>query len=138
MRRLPIFLATLLFAGVVQAQMYKWVGPDGKVRYGDTPPPGVKATSLKAAQSAAPASASAPAAKDVKKGPATPAARENQAQAQAGRSEICDRATQYLRTLESGQRIARTNPSGETYYLDENRIAQEIAKAQQSVQQACK
>lgn len=29
----------LLMAGSVHAQMYKWVGPDGKITYSDTPPP---------------------------------------------------------------------------------------------------
>lgn len=29
----------LLIAGSAHAQLYKWVGPDGKVTYSDTPPP---------------------------------------------------------------------------------------------------
>lgn len=33
----PLFL--LVFTVCAQAQMYKWVGPDGKVVYSDTPPP---------------------------------------------------------------------------------------------------
>jgi glutaredoxin len=32
-------LTFLLMAGAAQAQLYKWVGPDGKVTYSDTPPP---------------------------------------------------------------------------------------------------
>lgn len=32
-------MALLLTATTAQAQMYKWVGPDGKVNYTDTPPP---------------------------------------------------------------------------------------------------
>src|SRR3569832_1844769 len=34
---LPILL--LISAATAQAQLYKWVGPDGKVTYSDTPPP---------------------------------------------------------------------------------------------------
>jgi glutaredoxin len=34
---LPLFL--LLCAASAQAQLYKWVGPDGKVTYSDSPPP---------------------------------------------------------------------------------------------------
>lgn len=34
---LPVLLA--LCSGAVHAQLYKWVGPDGKVTYSDTPPP---------------------------------------------------------------------------------------------------
>lgn len=154
-----ICLALLLAAGTAGtagAQMYKWIDKDGKVHYGDTPPPGSKTSSVGAPQSGAAAPASAPAAKDAKKGPLTPAEQEQEyrkrrqeaekagkkseqeQQAQSAKSEGCERTREYLNTLQSGQRIARTNPSGERYYMDENQVAQEIAKAQQSVQQACK
>ena len=76
---------TLTF-GVAQAQGYRWVDKDGKVRYGDAPPPGVKATPMKPPPGTpAPATVPAPgagggggaskdaAAKDTKKGPLTPA-----------------------------------------------------------------
>jgi transcriptional regulator with AAA-type ATPase domain len=42
-----------------------------------------------------------------------------------------------LRTLESGQRIARTDAKGERSFLDEAQVAQEAAKARQAVQQWC-
>ena len=149
-----IFLALLLAASTAFAQMYRWVDKDGKVRYGDTPPPGAKTATIKAPQSggAAPATAS----KDAKKGPLTPAEREQdyrKRQADSGKAaekadadsrakteinEGCERTKEYLRTLESGQRIARTNPSGERYYMDDSQVAQEVAKAQQSMKQACK
>jgi glutaredoxin len=32
-------LICLLYAAGAHAQMYKWVGPDGKITYSDTPPP---------------------------------------------------------------------------------------------------
>ena len=153
----PICLAMLLLvAGSAGAQMYKWVDSDGKVRYGDTPPPGAKTSPVKAPQSAAATQAPAPGAKDAKKGPLTAAEqdmafRKRQAdagknaekaeadlRAQAERSEACERTRQYLRTLESGQRITRTGPSGERYYLDEGQVAQEIAKEQQIQQANCK
>src|SRR3954471_13167483 len=47
MKRFLAFLVALAFSGVAAAQAYKWVDKDGKVRYGDTPPPGVKATPLR-------------------------------------------------------------------------------------------
>src|SRR3954468_14571313 len=42
-------IAFLLFAAatLAAAQAYKWVDKDGKVRYGDVPPPGVKATPMR-------------------------------------------------------------------------------------------
>ncbi|MGH8703832.1 MAG: DUF4124 domain-containing protein [Burkholderiales bacterium] len=47
MTKALVLLVALALAGAAQAQQYKWVDKDGKVRYGDTPPPGVKATALK-------------------------------------------------------------------------------------------
>jgi hypothetical protein len=137
------------------------VDKDGKVRYGDTPPPGVKATPMGAPASGASAPAPAPTAaskdgKAAKKGPLTPAEQEQEyrkrkeeagkASEEAARErkekeakkENCDRATEYMRGLESGQRITRIDSRGERYFLDEAQSAQEVAKARQSVQEACK
>src|SRR5690349_16379583 len=82
------FLAALMACGFAQAQGYRWVDKDGKVRYGDVPPPGVKATPMKppsgppapaagtGAGGGAGAAAKDGAAKDAKKGPLTPAEQE--------------------------------------------------------------
>jgi hypothetical protein len=153
-KRICLAMLLLFVAGSAGAQMYKWVDKDGKVRYGDTPPPGATASSVRAPQSGG--AAPAPGAKDAKKGPLTPAEQEaafRKRQAEAGkkaekaetelraeaqRSEVCDRGREYLRTLESGQRISRTSPAGERYYLDEAQVAQEIAKEQKAQQANCK
>jgi Domain of unknown function (DUF4124) len=155
--RILIAIAFLLAAATAGAQMYRWVDKDGKVRYGDTPPPGAKTSSVKAPPlgGVAPATATKDA-KDAKKGPLTPAEQEQEYrkrqdeakkasektekdnQAQAAKNDACERAREYMQTLESGQRIQRTNASGERYYLDEGQVAQESAKAQQTIQQACK
>jgi flagellar motility protein MotE (MotC chaperone) len=165
MRRFSIFLAMLIAAGGAGAQMYKWVDKDGKVRYSDTPPPaGVKTSTVKAPP-AAPAAAAAPAAKDgkdakdakgAKKGPLTPAEQEQEyrkrraeadkaaEKAAADQKELatkkadCERAREYLRTLESGQRVTRTNAQGERVFLDESQVAAEAASARQAAQTACK
>ena len=156
MKAFCICLALLLAAGSAAAQMYRWVDKDGKVRYGDTPPPGAKTSSIKAPTPATGEAAPQAATKDAKKGPLTPAEQEQEyrkrqaderkaaaksdaeGRGKAERNENCERTREYLRSLESGQRIARVNPSGERYYLEESQVAQEVAKAQQSVQQACK
>jgi hypothetical protein len=44
---LSAFLA-LVFAAAAQAELYKWTDKDGKIRYGDNPPAGVKKTLIKA------------------------------------------------------------------------------------------
>ncbi len=148
-----IMLAWLLVAAPAAAQMYKWVDKDGKVRYGDTPPLGTKATLMRGAASAA--SAPAPAGKAAGKGALSPAEQEKEyrqrqeearkasdkvqqdQQAKSERNEGCERSQEYLRTLESGQRIARSNPNGERYYLTEDQVAQETAKARAAVAKAC-
>jgi hypothetical protein len=158
-----IFLALLFAAGTANAQLYRWVDKDGKVRYGDTPPPGAKTATIKAPPpgSAPPAAASKDAkdgkdGKAAKKGPLTAAEKEQEyrdrreeakkaaekeeeeSRAKAARADNCDRAKEQLRTLQSGERIARTNSSGERYILSDSQLAQEVAKSQQSVAQACK
>jgi hypothetical protein len=144
-------LAGLAFAGAALAQQYKWVDQNGKVQYGDAPPPGVKAQRLKPPTSGpAPAAAAKPDDK-AGKGLSPEAAfrkrqedaekdRQKQAQdeqAETARRENCARAKEQLRQLETGQRIARTDSKGERYFLDESQTAQELAKARQSVQQWC-
>jgi hypothetical protein len=154
MRKAWIILVALAFAGAAHAQ-YRWVDKDGKTRYGDTPPPGVKATALGApASGAAPAPAPAAGSKDAKKGPLTAAEREQDYRKRqeaakkeqeksdkgqkvaAEKAENCTRAREYKVTLDSG-RVARTNAAGERYYMDEDQIAQELAKAQQTIAQFC-
>jgi len=155
MNRILILLSAALalaVCGAAQAQLYRWVDKDGKVRYGDTPPPGAKTSTI---QGPPPAAAANPSG-DAAKGPATPAeaekdfrsrqtkAREAAEKAQedeklkADMRAACDQSKEYLRTLQSGQRIARTNAAGERYYLDDGQIQQEIAKEQQTVQKYCK
>jgi hypothetical protein len=150
-----LFLALLcLFAASAFAQQYKWRDADGKVRYGDVPPAGAKAERLKGPSTGyAPAPAPAAAAsKDASGKALTPeqafrkrqedAAKDRDAQAKADQAvqqkrENCERAQAALRTLESGQRVSRTNAQGERYFLDEAAIAQETEKARQAVQQSC-
>jgi len=157
MRIAVLALLALGALATANAQVYCWNTKDGKRQCGDTPPPGVKATAIGGASApAAPAPAAPdPSGKAAKKGPLTPAEqeqefrkrqmeaqksreKEQQAQAQAkAKEENCERARAALRTLESGQRIARTDKDGERYYMDEQQIAQEAERARQVVQKEC-
>lgn len=142
---IAVFLAALLAAPLAHAQLYRWVDKEGKVRYTDTPPPaGVKSSSIKAPaapEAAKPAAkaASKDAAKDAKKDAKAekedPVEKEKQA---ATFREYCGRAKGELATLESGQRISRTDEKGERYFLDDSQRAQEVAKARASVSEWCK
>jgi hypothetical protein len=151
--RTLLAIALAVFAASASAQAYKWVDRNGRMQYGDTPPPGVNATAL-----GAPSTRLDPepqAKPEAKKGPLTPAeqeaafrkrqeeaekGRQKQAQAAeqaAAKKENCALAQNQLRTLQSGMRISRTDAKGERYFLDEAQIAQETAKTQQAVQQWC-
>ncbi len=147
------------------AQGYKWIDKNGRTQYGDIPPAGVKATPLgqppppisspansAPAPSAAGKEGTAPAAQ---KGPLTPAEQElefrrriKEAQEAAAKSEKekqqarekqdnCDRAREALRTLESGQRIARVDEKGERYYMSDQQRVAEAAQAREQVRQSC-
>lgn len=153
MHKAIILTVICLFAAAAQAQQYKWVDQDGKVRYGDVPPPGVNATRLRPPAGGASSTTPAPEAaakKDAK--PLTPeeafrkrqeeAAKDRDKQAQAdqqaqAKRQNCTQAREALRSLESGDRIQRTDPKGERYYLEDAEIARETARARQAVQQWC-
>lgn len=156
-----IFIGLAVIAvGTAHAQAYKWVDENGHVEYGDRPPAGAKVTPLtKIAPPPAPAAPAAPAkgdAKAAKKGPLTPAQQElefrrrmkaaQDAAAKADRErraaeqkkENCENARQTLRTLQSGQRISRTDSKGERYYISDEQRAQDTARARTAVNQWCK
>src|SRR5688500_2880070 len=113
-----LLCAAALCASAALAQQYKWVDKDGRVQYGDVPPPGVKATRLRSSGTAAPVPPPA-AEKGAAKGPLTPAEQEaafrkrqqdaakDQAQQTAAeqqalaRKQNCAAAQESLRMLES-------------------------------------
>lgn len=151
MRPFLVFLILAGAAGIAQAQIKCW--NEGARRVcGDAPPPGAKVNIVRVPP---PAEAPAAAAKDAKKGPLSPAEieqenRRRQVEAQKAaakaeqerqealaKRENCERAREALRTLESGQRIARVDEKGERYFLEDAQIEQETVKARQLVQQWC-
>jgi hypothetical protein len=157
---LAMVFAALSFAHQAFAQQYKWVDKDGKTQYGDTPPPGAKATPLKGpgAPAGAAGAESKGAAKDAKaaaKGPLTPGeqdaefrkrqleaqkAREKDAQTAQDRESKranCANAQEQVRALESGQRISRTDAKGERYYIDDEQRVAEIARARKAASEWC-
>jgi predicted small lipoprotein YifL len=161
------FTAILLCAALIgtagaqqYTQHYKWIDRDGKVQYGDVPPPGVNAKRLRSsgAEPVAPAAkteTNTGAAKDASKGPLTPAEQEAEyrkrqldaqksrekedkatEEAQAKRAN-CTSAREQLRLLESGQRYSRIDAKGERYFPDDDQRAAEIAKARKQAGEWC-
>src|SRR5574341_966538 len=156
MKRIFLFSALVVFAAAAAAQQYKWVDKDGKVRYGDVPPPGVKAQRLRpppGASAPSPAPAAPAAKKDAKDKPLTPeqAFQKRQKEAQEQDAKLakerqdadakranCEQAQAQLRAVQSGQRVARTNAAGEQVILDDAEMARERDKAQKLVSEWCK
>jgi Domain of unknown function (DUF4124) len=146
-------MAGLAFAAAAAAQS-KWVDKDGRVTYGDAPPQGVNAQSMRRTPSGYGTQAEASDVKDDAKKPLTAAEqdaesrkrrqeaekdREKQAkaeQAAADRRENCARSQENVRALESG-RVARTDAQGERYFLDDAQLGQEMVRARQGVREWC-
>jgi len=143
----------LMLAGSAAAQ-YKWTEKNGKVQYGDTPPAGANASALRPPSRGAVDEGEAKK-EEARKTPLTPAEqdaefrkrraegekeREKQAQTERAaqdKAENCARAKEALRTYEAGRRVTRLDANGERHFLDDAQLAQEAARARQSVQQWC-
>ena len=145
MDRLIVLMAAAALAASAAAQQYKWIDKDGKVEYGDTPPPGAKATRLKPPAAApkppAPAKdALSPEAafqkRQMERREQEEKAAKERETAEARRLN-CAQAQASLRQLQSGQRIASVNAAGERIFLDDQQRAREIERAQQAVSGWC-
>jgi hypothetical protein len=152
MTRFPLrflgFAAALALSFATVAQQFKWVDKDGRVQYGDSPPPGVKATPLRPPTGpAAPATTAGKAApttveKDAdfrKRQLEAGKARDKEAsvaQEAAQKKQNCAMAQDAVRTLEQG-RVRRLDAKGEFVYLDDNQLVQEMARAKKSVAEWC-
>jgi hypothetical protein len=63
-------------------------------------------------------------------------AQEEQSRASAKAAD-CERAKGYLRVLEDGGRVARTDSSGNREFIDDSQRAAEIDRTRKTVQQIC-
>jgi hypothetical protein len=159
-----VAVAFVSLSMVAQAQ-WKWRDAQGRVQYSDQPPPpGVPAKDVLQSPIAAPpprvvAPASAPAAGQSAAAPAKAAstvdpaleAKRKQAQQEAEakrkaeeaqqsqvKAQNCERARDYMRTLDSGIRVARTNAKGEREILDDATRAREAENTRQIMQSQCR
>jgi Domain of unknown function (DUF4124) len=155
-----LLVAALLGAagvGAVQAQ-WAWRDDNGRLVFSDRQPPAsVKPENIvrQPGQSAAARPTEAPAASDAGKGVRTAAEREmefrkrqaERAEAEkkqaeeptntARRSADCERARGYLRSLEDGARLVRTDAQGNREFLDDNQRAAETTRAREAVTRSC-
>ena len=154
MKTLTSLLAILLAVacGAAQAQAFRWVDKDGKVRYGDTPPPGVKAKAMRSSAGGA-APPAAPSAKDTAKPPVDPGQAFNERQIKAReeaaklekervdaetRRKNCERSQGYLSSLEQGHRISSTTPQGERTFLDDSQRKAQIEETKAEIAKNCR
>jgi hypothetical protein len=154
MTRACLLLAALLaFAAGASAQQYKWVDRNGRVQYGDVPPPGANATPLRG-PAARPAPEAPSSDEAARKGPPSladreaefrkrreEAGKEREKQAKAAQQaeekrRNCEDAHASLRTLESG-RVSRTNAQGERYFMEDAEIQREMERARQAIRESC-
>lgn len=153
MNKIALLVVALGLAGSAFAQQFKWVDKDGRLQYGDVPPPGVKAQRLRPppAGSAAAPSSSAAAKKEGEKALSPEAAfrkRQQEKEAEDRKSaqqsadadmkrQNCEAAQASLRSIDSGQRISSVTRDGERVFLDDSQVAAERARAQQAVTANC-
>ncbi|MCK0508235.1 DUF4124 domain-containing protein [Aromatoleum anaerobium] len=162
MRRINLFVISLLVALPAGAEIYQWRDAQGRVHYSDTPPAGENATRLRPAVAPAvqpgkdvatgtAAAGSAEAAKPEtlaerdlafrqRRAEAAEAAAkaEQERQQSAERQRDCEQARNQLVALESGQRLARFNRDGEREVLGDKGRADEITRTQKFVESACR
>jgi hypothetical protein len=151
MKKIAAFIMVLASAGA-SAQINKCIDSSGKVvGYGTECPGGTHSeqSSIKSAPSTS--STTAPAAtkslaerdaefrkRQIEKQEAEAKAQKTSAQA-AQQQRACQDAQTYLKSLEAGQRITRTDPkTGERTFMDDADYPKEIASAQRSVSANCK
>lgn len=145
-----IAVAMMLASAAAYGQLLKCIGKDGKVEYADQCPPGTtehRTTifSKGASSSSSPAAQKSLAEREaefrkrqVEQQEAQQKAEKKAAEADQKR-EACDSAQAYLKSLQSGIRISRTDPkTGERIYLEDADRASEITRAQRGADQNCK
>ena len=144
-------LLMLAFATVASAQINKCVDAGGKVvGYGTQCPDGTRSeeTAVKSAPGASPSPAPQQKSlaerdaefrkRQMEKQEATAKAEKKTAEAEQ-RKRACDDSNAYLKSLQAGQRISRTDPkTGERSYMSDGEYPKEIASAQRAVASNCK
>ena len=147
--KLALLLTGALLAAPASAQVYKCVDASGKTVYSQQPCPAGERS--KVLSRSAPPAAEEP--KPGAKPPANPEqefrkrqaeradadkkAAEEEAKAKQ-RQEACTRAREALAQFDMGGRFAGVDAKGEKYFYDDNRIAQEKARAQAIADESCR
>lgn len=148
MRVVLVAIALYALPATTHAQIMKCIGPGGRVEFASSCPPGTKAesTGIRNMPSAAPSSPQKSVTErdsEFRKRLADQqeAAKkaEEQTRETADRKQNCEAARSYLLSLQSGSRIAKTDPkTGERVFLEDSEREAEVTRAQRAVDSNCK
>ena len=147
MKPFAIVVASMLLATAVHAEIYQWKDDKGRTIISDKPPSGKVTQRQQIKTSAPPATAASTKSsadrdlefrKRLKESQESADKAKKEKEVSAEKQEQCASASRYLRSLESGERIALRDEKGERYFLDDAQRAQEIEKARKAAQESCK
>jgi hypothetical protein len=134
----------LLAASVPAAEVYRWVDEQGKVHYGEHPPPGVKDASrvkvqppATAASDATTAAADAPA--TAAADPADPAANQDAVaqEAVALRQQRCNTAREQLKKYDEARFMVTKDDAGQQRRATLEEEAAERLRVKREIEQNC-
>ena len=138
-------LLVMLSPFPLAAEVYKWVDEQGRTQYGESPPPGVKASKLAApAPSASPAPSETPEKwhqqdNEFRRRQVERDTKEKQEQQARARSDQeCARAKQRLRWEESPGRHYEENERGERTFMSDEGQARAVEDARRRVNEKCR
>lgn len=155
---LTTLLASLLATVATAGQVFEWQDASGRKHFSDNPPPGVEAKPI-GVRTQAPRATTPPAggaADKVDQKPQTwvekneafekrrtegaedTAKAEAEAAEEQRRQQACEDAREQLKLLQSGVRVQRMDANGERVVLDDAARAEEMARARENIEQACK
>ena len=147
--KLALLVTAALFAAPASAQVYKCVDASGKTVYSQQRCPAGESSKVISRSAPPPAEEAKPGAKppanpeqeyrkrQADRAEADKKSAEDEAKAKQ-RQDMCTRAREALAQFDMGGRFAGVDAKGEKYFYDDNRIAQERARAQQIADDACK
>lgn len=138
----------MALSAAASGQVLKCTSENGKVEFASVCPPGTTAhrtgihNDSSISNSSAPGKSLAEREAEFRKRLAdkqeASAKAEKEAAASAQRAAACNNARSYLKALQAGNRIVRTDPNtGERSYLQDAQYGGEIANAQRSVNANC-
>lgn len=144
MKRILVLACALACSSAAFGQLYKSIDKDGRVIYSDQPPVATDSKQLKISPGPPPAppASAKDRNKEAEKGKAAASekakADEENAKRAKAHEERCASAKAQLRNLGEGGRFTALDAKGERYFLDEQQVEAERAKAQKAVDESCK